>query len=86
MSLPVLLSVSYYGGLSPEDYGPDEQGWYEKMQARMATANAHVAVHTADPQTLAYAFNDSPRVGRLDPRAAAAVERSRRRRVRRHLT
>ena len=60
MSLPVLLSVSYYGGLSPDDYGPDEQGWYEKMQARMATANAHVAVHTTDPQTLAYAFNDSP--------------------------
>jgi pimeloyl-ACP methyl ester carboxylesterase len=60
MSLPVLLTVSYYGGLLPEDYGPDEQGWYEKMQARMATANAHVAVHTADPQTLAYAFNDSP--------------------------
>ena len=26
----------------------------------MATANAHVAVHTTDPQTLAYAFNDSP--------------------------
>ena len=47
-------------GLSPDDYGPDEQGWYEKMQARMATANAHVAVHTTDPQTLAYAFNDSP--------------------------
>ena len=60
MSLPVLLTVSYYGGLSAEDYGPDEQGWYEKMQARMATASAHVAVHTADPQTLAYAFNDSP--------------------------
>lgn len=60
MSLPVLLSVSYYSGLSPEQYGPDEQGWYEKMQARMETANAHVAVHTTDPQTLAYALNDSP--------------------------
>jgi len=60
LSLPVLLSVSYYSGLSPEMYGPGEQGWYEKMQARMATANAHVAVHTSDPQTLAYAFNDSP--------------------------
>ena len=29
--LPVLLKVSYYGGLSPADYGPDEQGWYERM-------------------------------------------------------
>ena len=60
LSLPVLLSVSYYSGLGPEMYGPDEQGWYEKMQRRMATANAHVAVHTADPQTLAYGLNDSP--------------------------
>ena len=60
LSLPVLLSVSYYSGLTPEMYGPDEEGWYEKMQDRMATANAHVAVHTTDPQTLAYAFNDSP--------------------------
>ncbi|MEI8001750.1 MAG: epoxide hydrolase family protein [Actinomycetes bacterium] len=60
LSLPVLLTVSYYSGLSREDYGPDEQGWYDKMQERMAPANAHVAVHTSDPQTLAYAFNDSP--------------------------
>jgi len=60
LSLPVLLSVSYYSGLSADMYGPDEEGWYEKMQARMATANAHVAVHTSDPQTLAYALNDSP--------------------------
>jgi pimeloyl-ACP methyl ester carboxylesterase len=60
MSLPVLLKVSYYGGLSPEDYGPDEQGWYETMQARMASTHAHVAVHSQDPQTLAYALNDSP--------------------------
>lgn len=60
LSLPVLLSVSYYSGLGPEMYGPDEQGWYDRMQRRMATANAHVAVHTADPQTLAYGLNDSP--------------------------
>jgi len=60
LSLPVLLSVSYYSGLAPEMYGPDEQGWYEKMQQRMETAHAHVAVHTADPQTMAYALNDSP--------------------------
>ena len=85
LSLPVLLSVSYYSGLTPEMYGPDEQGWYEKMQARMATANAHVAVHTTDPQTLAYAFNDSPAAGRVDPGASPALERQRRRRVRRDL-
>ena len=60
LSLPVLLRVSYYSGLSAEDYAPEEAGWFEKMQTRMATAASHVAVHTADPQTLAYALNDSP--------------------------
>ena len=60
LSLPVLFHVSYYSGLSPEDYGPGEEGWYEKMQQRMASAASHVAVHSQDPQTLAYALNDSP--------------------------
>jgi pimeloyl-ACP methyl ester carboxylesterase len=60
LSLPVLLGVSYYSGLSADEYAPEEAGWFEKMQARMATAASHVAVHTTDPQTLAYALNDSP--------------------------
>jgi len=60
LSLPVLLRASYYSGIAPEDYGPDEQGWFERMQQRMATAESHVAVHTRDPQTLAFALNDSP--------------------------
>jgi pimeloyl-ACP methyl ester carboxylesterase len=60
LSLPVLLKVSYYSGLSATDYGPGEEGWFEKMQRRMATAASHVAVHSQDPQTLAYALADSP--------------------------
>ncbi len=60
LSLPVLMRVSYYSGLSAADYAPEEAGWFERMQKRMATAASHVAVHTADPQTLAYALNDSP--------------------------
>jgi pimeloyl-ACP methyl ester carboxylesterase len=60
LSLPVLLRVSYYSGLSADDYAPDEAGWFEKMQQRMATAASHVAVQSTDPQTLAYALNDSP--------------------------
>jgi len=60
LSLPVLLRASYYSGIAPEDYGPDEQAWFERMQQRMATAESHVAVHTRDPQTLAFALNDSP--------------------------
>ncbi|HMD46186.1 MAG TPA: epoxide hydrolase, partial [Acidimicrobiales bacterium] len=60
LSLPVLLKVSYYSGLSADDYGPGEEGWFDKMQRRMASAASHVAVQTRDPQTLAYALNDSP--------------------------
>ena len=47
--VPAPSRVVRYSGLSPDMYGPDEQGWYEKMQQRMETANAHVAVHTAAP-------------------------------------
>ncbi len=60
LSLPVLLRVSYYSGLSAEQYGPGEEGWFDRMQTRMASAASHVAVHSQDPQTLAYALNDSP--------------------------
>ena len=60
LSLPVLMRVSYYSGLSADDYGPEEEGWFEKMQERMAFATSHVAVQSQDPQTLAYALNDSP--------------------------
>lgn len=60
LSLPVLMKVSYYSGLSAADYGPGEDGWFDKMQRRMATAASHVAVQSQDPQTLAYALQDSP--------------------------
>ena len=60
LSLPVLLRASYYSGIGPDDFGPDEQGWFERMQRRMRSAESHVAVHTRDPQTLAFALNDSP--------------------------
>jgi len=60
LSLPVLMRVSYYSGLSADDYAPEEAGWFEKMQKRMATAASHVAVQSTDPQTLAYALSDSP--------------------------
>ncbi|HLN15954.1 MAG TPA: epoxide hydrolase [Acidimicrobiales bacterium] len=60
MCPPILLKVSYFSGISPEDYGPDEEGWYEKTRRRMATAESHLAVQSKDPQTLAFALNDSP--------------------------
>jgi pimeloyl-ACP methyl ester carboxylesterase len=49
-----------FQSMKPEDFGRDERGLFERMGARMSTATAHLAVHSSDPQTLAYAFNDSP--------------------------
>jgi pimeloyl-ACP methyl ester carboxylesterase len=71
LSMPMLLGVNR-SALTAADYGPGEEGWFEKMQTRMRAASSHVAVHTADPQTLAHALNDSP-VGLL----AWLVERRR---------
>ena len=47
--------------LKREDYDTQgEEDWYERWTARMATARAHGAVNTCAPQTVGYAFNDSP--------------------------
>lgn len=56
----------------PEDYGPGEEHYAETMATRIATAESHVSVGVHDPQTLAWALNDSP-VGLL----AWLVERRR---------
>ena len=45
---------------SREEFAPDERERYDLMARRWETALAHVAVHTTDPQTLAYAYHDSP--------------------------
>jgi pimeloyl-ACP methyl ester carboxylesterase len=58
-SLPVLPGLDYHT-ITAEDYGPDEQGWYKSWQSRFHTTVAHVAIHRDDPQTLAWALNDSP--------------------------
>ncbi|MCW2495317.1 epoxide hydrolase family protein [Jatrophihabitans sp.] len=44
----------------PEDYGPDEAGDFERNAAGLALAASHLAVHTNDPQSLAYGLTDSP--------------------------
>ena len=41
-------------------FAPDERHRYDVMEARWSTALAHIAVHTTDPQTLAFALHDSP--------------------------
>jgi pimeloyl-ACP methyl ester carboxylesterase len=66
MSLPVVLGLDWGSNpagkyvVGPEDYGPTEQGWFEGWTARLKSARAHSVVHRDAPQTLGYAFNDSP--------------------------
>ena len=42
------------------DYAPDEAGWYEKTTDFFAHKAVHVAVQSAEPQTMSYGFTDSP--------------------------
>ena len=68
LSLPALLGIDFGGAnatgrpfVTAEDYAPEEAGWYEGWTYRMSTfARAHSVVHRASPQTLGWAFNDSP--------------------------
>jgi pimeloyl-ACP methyl ester carboxylesterase len=48
------------GRLTAADYAPDEVHLFEAMQRKAETARSHLAVQTSDPQTLAWALNDSP--------------------------
>ena len=45
---------------SPDDFAPEERHRYGVMEDRWKTALSHIAVHTTDPQTLAFALHDSP--------------------------
>jgi len=46
--------------LTPADYGPGEEDWHQRMTDKLKTATAHAIVHRASPQSLGFAFNDSP--------------------------
>jgi pimeloyl-ACP methyl ester carboxylesterase len=46
--------------LTAEDHADDEQWMIERRAEAMPLITSHVAVHAADPQTLSYAFMDSP--------------------------
>jgi len=59
LNFPAPISMAALGTIRDDDYAPEELAWLtERAQAR-GTA-AHMVVQTEDPQTLAYAMNDSP--------------------------
>lgn len=59
LSLPVLPGVNRRQ-IGPSDWAEDEAWMLDRMAASEPLIRSHVAVHTSDPQTLAYALADSP--------------------------
>jgi pimeloyl-ACP methyl ester carboxylesterase len=61
LSLPPVNKTGGLQARSAEDYAPDEAGWFERsLRKWQTTAVSHVSVQTADPQSLAWALDDSP--------------------------
>jgi pimeloyl-ACP methyl ester carboxylesterase len=59
-----MAPMSKTGGMAArtaDDYADDEAGWFERARRKwFQTTVSHVAVHSNDPQTLAWALDDSP--------------------------
>jgi pimeloyl-ACP methyl ester carboxylesterase len=58
-SFPAIPGLDY-ASVVESDYAPDEKTLYARRVEAEPTAASHMAVHTMDPQTLAFALNDSP--------------------------
>jgi len=60
LSFPALLGSDLTAALSADLYTEDEAGWLERSLGKLAASQSHMAVHVADPQSLAYGITDSP--------------------------
>jgi pimeloyl-ACP methyl ester carboxylesterase len=49
-----------YASVGPDAFGEGEEGWWDNVVAKSSTIGSHMAVHSSDPQTLAYGLHDSP--------------------------
>lgn len=58
--LMVPLDFFTAGLPAASEYGPEEQGWFEKTQHFFAAEAGYFRLQTTKPQTLAFALNDSP--------------------------
>lgn len=58
-SFPAIPGLDY-ASVAESDYAADEKALYARRLEAEPTAASHMAVHSMDPQTLAYALNDSP--------------------------
>jgi pimeloyl-ACP methyl ester carboxylesterase len=59
LNFPATATMAALSSVRPEDYSPEEQRYTAALPHSRGTA-AHMAVHVEDPQTLAWAMNDSP--------------------------
>lgn len=60
LSLPPVNKTGGLGARKPEEYAPEEAGWLERCKPKFATTLSNAAVACDNPQTLAWALNDSP--------------------------
>jgi pimeloyl-ACP methyl ester carboxylesterase len=60
LSFPPMWHAGGIDGLRVAKYAPEEKDWLGKTLRKWATAESHMAVHSHDHQTLAWALNDSP--------------------------
>jgi len=60
LNFPATVAMGTLASVRPDDYSPDEQHWLTEPGPQQRGTAAHMAVHTEDPQTLAWAMNDSP--------------------------
>jgi pimeloyl-ACP methyl ester carboxylesterase len=60
LNFPATVTMEALATVRPDDYAPDEEPWRAAFGARDRGTAAHMAVHIEDPQTLAWAMNDSP--------------------------
>jgi pimeloyl-ACP methyl ester carboxylesterase len=60
LNFPAAVSMAALGSIHRDDYTPDEEQWLTDPSAHARGTSAHMAVHVEDPQTLAWAMNDSP--------------------------
>jgi len=58
-SFPAIPGLDYYA-VGEADYADGEKALYARREKAIPTASSHMAVHATDPQTLAFALNDSP--------------------------
>ncbi len=60
LSMLVNLRIDPKTNPEPEDYGPDEAGWYEHTARFWERESGYYAEQSSKPQTLAFGLNDSP--------------------------